>query len=520
MNANNKRELRKKQDDKPIYKNTYNKAADIKHFRKILEKRGFIVQEGKLSYIDILKLASEGKVDTAFGNNAGAPYASYLLPPAPTQNPSTFQQPPKGYNLDDPNNYPSNVDYVAPGVNYKLRPDEAIVLIGQTPPPAVYFSFRSYLGFVQNKLGKDYSDTITAGNDAIGFYHFIGASMGDQISNNFIWTENTLSGAPGNPFDSSTIIITTADMGINKQMRNALVKSGFNPGIMNDDNIPIDLVNIGLEKGKDNFMFVMRAAVFENSDIGWDYIYNLDKYFKVLRITPKVPCKTTTPWPIPALKKREICTTEFQVVPIARDMLDYLRTRIIYKYKTPEYDIADLDLNLAILDGYEGIYQDVNVWVDNRDAIYLKTEDFQFNTDDDFVIIYGINHTQTKFATYFNASFYGAELWNGVAGAVITNDKQYSADEYFHKCFKNNKYYYSIKMARDQKEGNEVIIPYSTGNPKGSAYGVDNNKDAFIIIRIYVNQETKVASAHFDTIWGHAILFSKKQPKHTHHITN
>ncbi len=33
---------------------------------------------------------------------------------------------------------------------YKLRPDEAIVLIGSTPPPARYFSFRSYLGFVEN----------------------------------------------------------------------------------------------------------------------------------------------------------------------------------------------------------------------------------------------------------------------------------------------------------------------------------------------------------------------------------
>ncbi len=343
--------------------------------------------------------------------------------------------------------------------------------------------------------------------------------MGDQISNNFIWTDNTLYGTPGNPFNSSTIIITTADKGINNQMRDALVKSGFNPGIMNDDNIPINLVNMGLERGKDTFMFVMRAAVWENSDIGWDYIYNLNKYFTVLRITPKTPCTATKPWPIPALKKQEICVTEFQVVPTARDTLDYLRSKIISKYGSPEYDIVDLDLNLAILDAYEGILQDVNVWIDDRDAVYLKTENFQLESDDDFVIIYGINHTQTKFATYFNASFYGEELWNGVAGAVITNDLQYSANEYFPKSYKNEKYYYVIKMARKHKEGNEVIIPYSTGNPQGSAYGVDNNEEAFIITRTYVNQETKVASAHFDVIWDHAILFRKKN-KHGHDLNN
>lgn len=106
------------------------------------------------------------------------PYAAYLLPPAPNQDPSPDQKPPKGYNPEG-HNYPANINYVAPGFTYKLRPDEAIVLIGKTPPPAYYFSYRSYLGFVQNKLEKDSSDSITTGNDYTGVYHFIGASMGD-----------------------------------------------------------------------------------------------------------------------------------------------------------------------------------------------------------------------------------------------------------------------------------------------------------------------------------------------------
>ncbi|WP_297429554.1 hypothetical protein [Clostridium sp.] len=151
MNKIYKRYPYKNRINAPMHNRYSNKNGSIKYFARILEEKGFIVQEGKLSYLDILKLASEGKVDTAFGNNAGAPYASYLLPPAPNQEPSPGQRPPKGYKPENPNNYPPNINYVAPGVNYKLRPDEAIVLIGKTPPPAVYFSFRSYLGFVQNK---------------------------------------------------------------------------------------------------------------------------------------------------------------------------------------------------------------------------------------------------------------------------------------------------------------------------------------------------------------------------------
>ena len=39
----------------------------------ILDERGFIVQEGEMRNIDILKLCSEGLVDPCMGNHAGAP---------------------------------------------------------------------------------------------------------------------------------------------------------------------------------------------------------------------------------------------------------------------------------------------------------------------------------------------------------------------------------------------------------------------------------------------------------------
>lgn len=161
------------------------------------------------------------------------------------------------------------------------------------------------MGFVEKKRYKNYSDTVTAGNNYTGHYHFIGASLGDQISNNSIWTNSTPYGADGNPFDSSTIIITTADKGVNNQIRDNLVEGGFRPGIMNNDNIPDNLVNMGLERGKDHFLLVMRAAIFEDSEIGWDYIYKLDQYFTVLRITPKKERPADKPWSIPKLKKRE-----------------------------------------------------------------------------------------------------------------------------------------------------------------------------------------------------------------------
>lgn len=474
-----------------------------------LNNRGFIVQEGKLSYIDILKLCSEGKVDNCLGNNVGAPYAACLLPPAPNQDPSKGQKPPLEYNPYNPNNYPANIDYLAPGFTYKLRPDEAIVFIGWTPPPALYYCLRSYLGFIPNKSEKDYSEYITAGNDYTGFYHQIFASLGDQLNNYNIWSDNTPKGAPGKPFNSCTIIISTADRNINKQIRDALSTTGYSPDIMNDDNIPMELVNMGLEKGKDTFIYMMRFALWAEQNIGHQYIDNIDKFIKVFRITPKIPFTNLAPWPVPTLKIRETGLTEYQVVANSRFELDHLRSEIINKYGGKDYNHVDLDLSVGIPDNYEAILRDINVFGDDRDAVYFKTEDFKLKSDDDFVIVYGINHERTGKAIYSNASFYGAELFNGVVGAFSTVQFPDSAARFFPEGYENNRYYYVYKMARKASEDNVVIIPYSTGNPLGKAYGVDNNKDARIVFRVYLDKIAMVGPYIFDVIWDRAILFTK-----------
>lgn len=482
----------------------------VMKFISTLNNRGFIVQEGKLNNVDILKLASEGKVTTCFGNNANAPYAVLTIPPAPNQDPAEGQEPSIGYDTNNPNNYPANVNAIIPGATFKLRPDEAIVLIGQTPPPAYYFSFRSYRCLVENKPEKDYSDYITIGNDDTGLYHMIFASLGDTLSNADIWTDNTPQGSVGYPFDSSTIIISSADKSVNQQIRDALGDSGYSWKIMNDDNIPMKLVNMGLEKGKDNFVFVMRAQLWAQQEIGNAYIKNIDKYFKAFRITPKIPFTVQDPWPIPYRKMRETYATEFQIVPTALDDLNHLRNNIIQKYGTNEYNHVDLNTDKWIIDGYEGILQDVNVYGDDTDALYLSTDKFQFKTDDDFLIVYGINHEQTGKATLCQSSFYGAELWNGVAGAFYTVQFPNSAAEFFPEGYENAKNYYAFKFARKVDEDNVVSIPYSTNNPLGSAYGVDNNEDAYIAFRIYQDKETKVGPALYDVIWDRAILFTKK----------
>lgn len=471
-----------------------NLVSKITNFTSILDNRGFIVQEGKLSYIDILKLCSEGIVDNCLGNNVGAPYAICLLPPAP-----------------DSKKYPPNINYLVPGFTNKLRPDEAIMVVGTTPPPALYYCFRSYLGFVENKQDKDYSEYITAGDDETGSYHMIFASLGDQINNYNIATANTPEGKPGNPFDSLTAIVSTADRNINKEIRNALITAGYSPDIINDDNIPMDLVHMGLEAGKDTFTYMMRMALWADQTVGNQFLNNINNYLKVFRITPKKPLINLQPWPILTLKIRETGITEYQIIPNSRNELDHMRNEIIKKYGGTDYEPINLNLSVGIPDNFNAILRDMNIYGDDRDAVYFKTEDFQLKDDDDFLIIYGINHNQSGKAIYSNASFYGAKLFNGVVGAFSTVQFPDSATQYFPEGYESAKYYYVYKMARKANEDNVVIIPYSTGNPLGKAYGVDNNQDARIIFRVYLDKIAMVGPYIFDIIWDQVILFRKKK---------
>lgn len=456
--------------------------------------------------VNILDLCSRGIFNSCFGNNAGAPYASIFLPPAPD------------HDLIDNNcDKPSSAQLDLNLPLYKLRPDEAVVLIGKTPPSAYYFSYRSYLGLVENQPGKEYSTVY--GNDEIGLYHLLFASLGDQINNFNIWTENTPKGDVGDPFNSDTIIISTIDKVINEQVRDALGVAGYSSETMNNDNIPLDLVNIGLDKGKDIFIFLMRIAIWAQASIGQDYLDNLDNLVQVFRVTPEIPYANQTPWPIPTLKKRESGITEFEVLPTARNDLDYLRREIIKRYGTNDYEYKDLNTHKWILDGYEAILHDVAVYGDNRDAAYMRTDTFQLKSDDDFLIIYGVNHEQTGKAMFSNTSFYGVELLNGVLGVNSTILFKNSANEYFPEGYENSHYYYVYKMARKTDEDCIVIIPYSTGNPLGKAFGVDNNKDAFIGFRVYVDKTSMVGPPLFDIIRDRAILFTKKKMKFGESIT-
>lgn len=89
--------------------------GDTAALLNLLEDSGFTVQEGSFYELDTVKEASEGRLMSCFGNNAGSAYTVFSLPDAPEQTVPNPLFPPSGW-------------------QYKLCQDEAIVLITSLPP--------------------------------------------------------------------------------------------------------------------------------------------------------------------------------------------------------------------------------------------------------------------------------------------------------------------------------------------------------------------------------------------------
>ena len=187
---------------------------------------------------------------------------------------------------------------------WSLSPDEAVVFVGRTPPECRYFSFDHYL------MDRTY------GNET----RWIFANLGDTVNNLVIKTGGTPNGSPGNPFNQTTMVVTTADKGIDQRIRAAAQSAGYSEGIINTQVLPSAMLNMGVENNSDTFTVYIRPSLFADEQAGNDYIDT--KPATVFRITPNETVELD-PYDYPELRVRGTGTTEFDLM----DDLEELRMR-------------------------------------------------------------------------------------------------------------------------------------------------------------------------------------------------
>jgi hypothetical protein len=470
-------------------------TGEVNVFKQALEKDGFTVQQGEIGYLDFIKLVNLEVTPSAWGNNPSTKYLTYFVPPAPGHKvPELFSKIAKTLGLSG-----KSASF------WNIRPDEAVVFVGRTPPECRYFSFDP------NVMSRTY------GNETRWLFD----TFDDTLNNLIIKTDGTPNGLPGNPFNQTTVIITTADRGINQRIRTAALSAGYSGSIINTQELPSSMLNLGVENTSDTFTILIRAALYKDKQAGNNYLNNTPA--TIFRITPNESAKLD-PYSYPEIRVRGTGKTEFDLM----DDLEQLREAILNKYSG--LNAKELPTSIANTVGNDGIQRGIDSAGNSHDCCYLwsanQTADLPtppfFNTSgfypfmrysqvtlsndpNDFIIVYGVNHVATGKATYSNFGVFGADIYNGI-GAISNLDFNGTADAYLPGN-PNAKYLYVYKIAR-HANGDSHCFEVPTGP---GAYGIRLDQPLMIQWRSYLETATKTGPSYSEIVYDRAIKFSPKK---------
>ncbi len=466
------------------------KAGDFDQLICVLVERGFNVKEGASGHFDLLSRCcypyENPKLPSCFGFNPSAPYVAVGLPDG------------KGQTEHNASGlYDASMTYSA---GYRLAENEAIVVAGKTPPAVTYFSYVPYLFIRLADSGETYDR--------------IFATMTNTVNLLNIKSTGTPNGMGDSPFNQDMMFIVTADEGTDSRIRQAARDAGYSESIINTMIIPAEIARLGLEAGKDEFMFLNRLAVPDGDQTAFNAY--LEK--PSLRVIRAMPGDTDTrPFATPAVTSRTSGSTEAEL----ETSVAALRQAILKRHA--DYAVEEYDTKVWIPEGRDCIAQSMACIGENHDTIYLRmpasTTDYPVagpklftlsDNPEDFLIVYGVNHASINKALYHSVSAYGNDRLNGIV--TITNSDFAGSAANYISGDKNANKLFVVKVARNcsDKETDPCleiptgICPYA--DPE--EYGAPLQAALFLVTRAYVDPLTMVGPSPDEIIFDKTIHFT------------
>jgi len=442
-----------------------------------LERDDFIVSPG-----DPIKFDPIGKYcepETRYPNalyaNYGAPYTAAALRPSPRV-------------LDV---LPDELkDVVGELPIFRMAPDEAIVLVGLTPPPEAYFSYQIYLA-TRKFPGKDRPDLLLN-------------SLGDTVN---LQTIDTIG---PDRFERPMVFIFTADQRVEARIRAALHRAGYPASIVNTIVVPSATLKMGFERGSDSFLIANRNAIWVDKNAGLAYVEN--PTFRVARVTPAHEA-TFDPFPAPPLRVRGTGQTEIDLTP----KLAELREAILAHYEGLGYTAEEYITKTVGYEGYDFTERQVTTLGDTRDALYLGAgnlpefglTDEMTLKDGEFLIAYGLNHMATGKATYVNLNGYTSGPSKMALGSKFPVDLAGSAYQYPGV---DGELTYAYKISRNC-EGEDfcltLAVPVEGCTNKDGTEILTDTSPLGVIFRIYLEPATSIGAAFPEVVYDKVIKFTR-----------
>lgn len=418
-------------------------------FQDSLTSRGYSVRRGSLKFI--FKEDCETYVNisgSCYGNNPGTPYGLYQLPHIP------------GEAIEDLTEAAGTGGL---GLEIRLRSNEAIVLMGVTPPKAQYFGYTSYLFKTLDRRGD-------------GNFTSIFASLDDTLNPQSIRVgqrrlpplSRLTPGAYDAAFEKDVIITTTGDKDTVRDIDIALNRAGVPKNIRNLQKIsttyggilpPVGLFDAGLEADKDTLLFLHRVAIFDDEEAQNNYLNNPPVV--IFRITPD-ECKAegskrrednclvsessnrpvtsiNDRFPIP-IRARRNSKSENKY----RNALDGLEAAVRAAHNV----LAEVEVEQFPLNGNLCILGFLQCLGDNSDTVYFVSRpEFAFPDDDSYYIIIGVNHMATGSSKYSEVGSLDFSSLTGVASFNSVNDMPGSSSIY--DGVDKSEYLYALTVRRN-----------------------------------------------------------------------
>lgn len=436
--------------------------GDLARFRNALSRDGFNVTPGAARSVNLVKDWCDEKlgVDSAMYSN-NQKYLGLQVPKSDqdTQLVTIFQ----------------------------MREDEAIVAVGLTPPPEKYFGFYPFLAM------KVYPN---------GERHPLWATLGDTVNNATVKTIGP------SPFNAPVALIFTPDQGTDARVRAALVYAGYPAAIINTVVFPASMLNLGHGDDADELRILVRNGIWQTQEDGDTYIDNPP--LSIFRVTPRTQA-TANPFPAPLLRVRGTGHTEMNLM----NKLGELRTRIIAD--NPGLHAEDIPTRPNWYEGYDYIQRGKDPWGDSRDAFFITAgwlPEFDSDeritlADDEFLMVYGVNHAATGKATYMSINVYASETAKLSIGAVDDRDFPNTASPYLPAGDPAADVMYAFKVSRNCG-GEPGCIPLSIDDcPRLT---IDSRTILGIIFRMYLEPATRAGAAMPEMLYDRVLKFSPRAP--------
>ena len=443
----------------------------VPRFQQKLAAAGFSLHEGSVGYIDTVKECCEGHLLDTLGNN---PWPStYVI--AQGMTPASYPQP------------------FRPWI-WQLREDEAMVLVGQTPPEAKYFSYGTFMAFMPGQPQK------------------VAVPVGDGYNNLTIQTNGP------DPFNRSIVYIITGHRETERRVRAAALAAGYPSAIINVETVSPVIAPLKIGQGGSLLYLLHRVTIPDEPDALIDYIK--DPPYRIFRVTPNPvgfePQLAPDPQPVPVLHVRGTGHTEMELYPA----LKRLREAILNEYASKPHQVLDTSVYAQgrrfAEKPYVGLQRGLDVLAATRDTNYLATyPNFVLREGiDEFVIVYGVNHQATGKATYASFSIYADT--ERLFGLQTTYSPDFGdSARRFLPDDPDADMLYAWKVARNCAEGEQYCMEVTqptfedmSGVPYECNPALDlNNEEMWLAFRTYLEPATKTGPDDNELLYDQAIYF-------------